>query len=127
MAVKNNRELLFSLTSKDFRVETFCSGGPGGQHQNKTESGVRVTHIESGAVGESRDERSQHSNKKIAFERLVRSAKFKMWHSKKVLEITNGKRIEEDVDRAMNPKNLKVEVKDGKVWVPETIIEEVEE
>lgn len=50
------KELLFSLTKKDFRIETFRSGGKGGQHQNKTDSGVRIVHLESGAVGESREE-----------------------------------------------------------------------
>lgn len=65
------RELLFSVTKKDFRIYTFRAGGKGGQKQNKTSSGVRFTHIESGAVGESREERSQHRNKEIAFKRCV--------------------------------------------------------
>jgi protein subunit release factor B len=39
------KELLFSLTKKDFRIDTFRAGGKGGQKQNKTSSGVRVTHI----------------------------------------------------------------------------------
>jgi len=51
-------------------VETFRSGGPGGQHQNKTESGVRLTHLASGLVVTSRDSRSQHRNKQIALARL---------------------------------------------------------
>src|SRR5439155_7412304 len=46
----------------DLRRDTFRSGGPGGQHQNKTESGVRYTHIPSGIAAESRTERSQHKN-----------------------------------------------------------------
>ena len=61
------KELLFSLTKKDFVVETFRAGGKGGQKQNKTDSGVRIKHPASGAVAESREERSQHQNKKIAF------------------------------------------------------------
>ena len=47
-----------------------------GNIQNTTDSGVRITHIESGAVGESREERSQSQNKKKAFERLVKSDTF---------------------------------------------------
>lgn len=70
--MEKKRELLFSWTAKDFRVDKFCSGGPGGQHQNKTESGVRITHIESGLCAESRQERSQGANKKIAFNRLAK-------------------------------------------------------
>ncbi len=46
----------------DLKRDTFRSGGPGGQHQNKTESGVRYTHLPSGIAAESRTERSQHKN-----------------------------------------------------------------
>ncbi len=52
------------------RVDTFRSGGKGGQHQNTTESGVRLTHGPTGIVVTARDERSQHRNKQIALERL---------------------------------------------------------
>ena len=48
------------------------SGGPGGQHQNKTESGVRITHLPSGVVVNCRDERSQHKNKAKAL-RILKS------------------------------------------------------
>lgn len=52
------------------RVETFRSGGPGGQHQNVTESGVRLVHLPTGIRAVSREDRSQHRNRKIALERL---------------------------------------------------------
>lgn len=52
------------------RVDTFRSGGKGGQHQNTTESGVRLTHEPSGIVVTARGERSQHRNKTIALDRL---------------------------------------------------------
>ena len=64
------RELIFSATKKDFRVDTFCSGGPGGQHQNKTRSGVRITHIPTGISAECREERHQGVNKKRAWDKL---------------------------------------------------------
>lgn len=52
------------------RIETFRSGGPGGQHQNKTESGVRLTHLPTGISVTARESRSQHRNRRIALERL---------------------------------------------------------
>ena len=52
------------------RVETFMAGGKGGQHQNRTESGVRLAHLPTGVVVSSREERSQHRNKSIALSRL---------------------------------------------------------
>jgi peptide chain release factor 2 len=50
------------LRDVDLKRDVFRSGGPGGQHQNKTESGVRYTHLPTGIAAESRSERSQHKN-----------------------------------------------------------------
>jgi protein subunit release factor A len=111
------RELLFSITKKDFRIDTFRAGGKGGQKQNKTSSGVRITHIESGAVGESREHRSQAQNKKTAFERCINSEVFKRWHKRKVAEILRDKsEIDRQVSEAMREENIKTEVFDGKKW-----------
>ena len=55
---------------KQCRVATFRSGGKGGQHQNTTDSGVRMVHEPTGVRAASRGERSQHRNKAIALERL---------------------------------------------------------
>jgi peptide chain release factor 2 len=54
----------------ELRRDTFRSGGPGGQHQNKTESGVRYTHIPTGIAAESRSQRSQHKNDEMALKML---------------------------------------------------------
>ena len=72
--------LLFSLTRKDFVIEDLTSGGKGGQHANRSHTRIRITHPASGATGESSDERSQHTNKCRAFERLANSKKFLAWH-----------------------------------------------
>src|SRR5580704_1367875 len=54
----------------ELKRDTFRSGGPGGQHQNKTESGVRYTHLPTGVAAESRSERSQHKNDDMAMKML---------------------------------------------------------
>lgn len=74
-----SRELVLRVTIKDCEVQTFRAGGKGGQHQNKTDSGVRVLHPPSGARGECRDERSQLRNKRVAFRRMAESPEFKQW------------------------------------------------
>lgn len=107
------KKLLFSINKKDFEIQTFRSGGSGGQHQNKTESGIRIIHKDSGAIGESRDERSQHSNKKIALKRLVDSNKFKSWLNRRVFEINQGKTIDQIVDDQMGKDNLKIEIRNN--------------
>ena len=106
------KELLFSITKKDFTIQTFRSGGKGGQHQNKTDSGVRIIHNASGARGECRNHRHQHMNKKEALKRLVETSKFKLWMNRMVHEVIDGMSIEEKVEEQMAPENLKVEVKD---------------
>lgn len=62
---KSDEKLLAQCT-----METFRAGGPGGQHQNTTESAVRLTHEPTGVVMTCRQERSQHRNRKIALRRL---------------------------------------------------------
>lgn len=104
------KTLLFSLTKRDFDVQSFRSGGPGGQNQNKVSSGCRIIHRASGAVGEARDSRSFHQNKKTAFERLTNSPIFKGW-----LRIETAKRLglfknlEARVEKMMALENLKIE------------------
>ncbi|GLH82415.1 peptide chain release factor H [Bradyrhizobium sp. SSBR45G] len=60
-----------ALAAADVRFESFRAGGPGGQHQNKTESAVRAVHLPSGLTAIARDGRSQHRNKALALARLA--------------------------------------------------------
>lgn len=110
--MNRKKEKILTISKKDFKVQTFQSGGPGGQHQNRTSSGVRIIHIESGAVGESRNDKSQHRNKKLALQRLVKKQKFQLWVQRKVFEVTGGKTIEQRVEEQMYPENLKIEGRD---------------
>lgn len=101
-----NREKIFSVTIKDCEVETFRAGGKGGQNQNKRETGVRIRHRPSGAVGEARDGRKQWQNKKKAFKRMAESDKFQTWCKQRAYGIDAA------VDEAMKPENLKIEYYD---------------
>lgn len=112
-----SRELAFSVTLADCRVDTFRSGGKGGQNQNKRDTGVRVVHEPSGAVGESREERSQLQNKKTAFRKMANSPQFQWWAHLQVREFQTGKTLETRVEEWMTPENLKVEGKSAGKWV----------
>ena len=111
------KELLFSVTEKDLVVQTFHAGGPGGQNQNKTSSGVRIIHKESGAVGEARDTRSQLENKRAALKRMTESIKFKVWVNRVCAEIKSGETIEERVEKMLLPENIKIETREFGKWV----------
>jgi protein subunit release factor B len=109
---------ILSVTLADCRVDTFRAGGKGGQNQNKRETGCRIVHPPSGAVGEARDERSQLQNKKTAFRRMANSKKFQLW-IKRTLGQDALARAE--VERAMWPHNLRTEVQEDGKWVEKSV------
>lgn len=63
------------IRKEDIRTDVFRASGAGGQHVNRTESGVRFTHLPTGAVAESTESRSQHKNREIAMGRLIQQIK----------------------------------------------------
>lgn len=74
------------MRPEDLKRDTFRSGGPGGQHQNKTESGVRYTHIPTGIAAESRSERSQHKNDAMALQ-LLKAKLYRIEEQKRRAEV----------------------------------------
>lgn len=103
---------LFSVSMKDCQLQTFCTGGAGGQNQNKNQKGVRIVHKPSNAVGEGREYKSQLQNKKAAFRRLADSKEFKLWVKREASKLEGKPSIEELVEEEIQEKNLKIEIKD---------------
>jgi protein subunit release factor A len=76
--MERKMELLFSVTKKDFDIQTFTVPGPGGGGKDTSNTGVRLIHRDSGAVGEGREHRSNSKNREAAFKKLVNSKNSKI-------------------------------------------------
>lgn len=112
-----NDKLLFRLDKNDFDVQYYKGSGAGGQKRNKTSSACRIIHKESGARGQCENHRSKEQNKKEAFKRLRESSEFQTWFKMKVAEVSGVQEsIEQAVNKAMHPNNIKMEIKEDGVW-----------
>ena len=96
--------------TRDIRWETMRAGGPGGQHVNRTESAVRVTHLPTGVQATAMEERSQHRNRKLALARLMqklnqmdakrfRDARNERWRAHQQLQRGNPVRLLQPEER----------------------------
>jgi protein subunit release factor A len=112
------RQLCFSVSIHDCKVDHFTCGGKGGSGKDTSNNGARVTHEPSGAVGEARDSRSQPQNTRAAFRRMAQTKEFQAWARLRVAALSGTKSVDQLVDEAMAPHNLRVERRGTSGWEP---------
>ena len=84
-------EVDINIEDKDLRIDTYRASGAGGQHINKTDSAIRITHAPTGIVVQCQDERSQHKNKAAAL-KMLRAKLFEMEEIKKMNELSDNRK-----------------------------------
>ncbi|MBI3424873.1 MAG: peptide chain release factor-like protein [Acidobacteria bacterium] len=96
---------------RDCEMEFFVAGGPGGQHRNKVETGVRLTHRPTGLVVTATERRSQSANREAAYERMAEKLEARQRQQKKRFATKPGKAAKE---RRLEGKRLQSERKQSR-------------
>jgi peptide chain release factor 1 len=84
-------EVEVEIDEKDLKIDTYRASGPGGQHVNKTDSAIRITHLPTGIVVQCQDERSQHKNRAHAM-RMLRAKLYEIEEQKRRSELASTRK-----------------------------------